>query len=103
MAVKSYEDLMENLNTILGERNDDESLEFIQDMTDTFKDMDSKRGDYTKQQYDELDASWRKRYRERFFSGSANDTPTDSPDDDSDNDKDNRSTSVQIKDLFSKK
>ena len=103
MAVKTVDDLMNNLNTLLGERNDDESLEFIQDFTDTFADMSAHRGDYTKQQYDELDANWRKRYRERFFSGASNDDNEFANNDQSDNDDDDNSSRVQIKDLFSKK
>ena len=103
MAVKSVDDLMNNLNSLLGERNDDESLEFIQDFSDTFADMSANQGEYTKQQYDELDANWRKRYRERFFSGASKDDEEFINNDQSDNDEDDISSRVQIKDLFSKK
>lgn len=102
MAIKSSEDLMNSLNTLLGERDDDEALELIQDFTDTLGDMSKKNGEYTKQQYDELDASWRKRYRERFFSGPAKGDEEFNDRNDSDDDNDDNSTTVQIKDLFTK-
>ena len=102
MAVKSREDLMNSLNNILGERSDDDALEIIQDFTDTFDDMSKHNGEYTKEQYDELDNTWRKRYRERFFSGPAKGEEESDDHDDSDDDNDN-STKVQIRDLFSKK
>ena len=101
MAVKSVQDLMTNLNTILGERDDDEALEFMQDLSDTFNDMSSHKGDYTQEQYDELDSKWRKRYRERFFSGTANTDDESGATDDSNDGNEDRSTSVQIRDLFS--
>lgn len=102
MAIKSSEDLMNSLNALLGERDDDEALELIQDFTDTLGDMSKKNGEYTKQQYDELDASWRKRYRERFFSGPAKGDEEFNDRNDSDDDNDDNSTTVQIKDLFTK-
>ena len=102
MAIKSSEDLMNSLNTLLGERDDDDALELIQDFTDTLDDMSKNRGVYTQQQYDALDASWRKRYRERFFSGPAKGDEAFNDHDDSDDDNDDNSTTVQIKDLFTK-
>lgn len=102
MAIRTVDELTANLNTIIGERDDDEALEFIQDFSDTVGDLSSHRGDYTKQQYDDLDAKWRKRYKERFFRGSSNDDDLHLNDNNDEGETDT-STSISIKDLFTKK
>lgn len=103
MAIKSTEDLMNSLNSLLGESNDDETLELLQDFSDTFDDLSNNRSGYTKQQYEDLDASWRKRYRERFFSGPRKGDEEFENHDDSDEDEKDNSKTVQIRDLFTKK
>ena len=48
----------------------DESISLLEDLSDTFEDLSSQvlqAGDY-KKKYEENDAEWRKRYRDRFFS-----------------------------------
>ena len=48
----------------------DESISLLEDLSDTFEDLSSQVlqvGDY-KKKYEENDAEWRKRYRDRFFS-----------------------------------
>lgn len=66
MAVRTSEELME----VLKEKFDDsdDSLKVIEDFSDTFKDYETKIGEDWKTKYEENDADWRKRYRERFFS-----------------------------------
>ena len=103
MAIKSTEDLMNSLNTFLGDRDDDDALELIQDFTDTLDDLSKNHGGYTQQQYDDLDASWRKRYRERFFSGPHKGDEEFDANDDSNDDEEDNSKTIQIRDLFSKK
>lgn len=102
MAIKSTQDLMNSLNTLLGESNDDETLELLQDFSDTFDDLSKNHGGVTKEEYDKLDASWRQRYRERFFSGPRKGDEEFDNHDDSDDDNDDNSKTVQIKDLFTK-
>lgn len=67
MAVISKDELMNRLNTFLGEDTSDETLSFIEDVTDTIDDYESKTGTDWKQRYDDLDSEWRAKYRERFF------------------------------------
>ena len=69
MAVKTKDELMSSLNTLLGENDSDEALSFIQDMSDTLGDSNVKRIEELEQQVKDVDANWRKRYRETFFSG----------------------------------
>lgn len=70
MSVKPISELLESVNSIIGENNDDSTLEFIGDLSDTlnsFKDSENQI-ETLKREKSELDSSWRKKYRERFFS-----------------------------------
>lgn len=71
MAVLTKEDFMNTLKTKIGEDTSDEAMKFLEDMTDTFNDLESKstsNGEDWKQKYDDLDKSWREKYTARFFS-----------------------------------
>lgn len=71
MAVKTREEILESFKTRFGENTDDESISFLEDVTDTLDDFEKRaNGDGTdwKSKYEENDASWRKKYAERFFS-----------------------------------
>lgn len=71
MAVKTREEILESFKTRLGEKPDDESISFLEDVTDTLDDFEKRaNGDGTdwKIKYEENDANWRKKYTERFFS-----------------------------------
>ena len=71
MAVKTREEILESFRTRLGENPDDESISFLEDVTDTLDDFEKRaKGDGTdwKTKFEENDASWRKKYTERFFS-----------------------------------
>lgn len=82
MPQLNREDFMTRIKAIVGEADDDESLSFIADMTDTFDAM-SQPSDLQA----ELDAEkkahadLRKKYKERFFSGAPADKPNKQPSD----------------------
>ena len=67
MAIISKDELMNRLNTFLGEDTTDETLSFIEDVTDTIEDYESKSSTDWEKRYNDLDNEWRKKYRERFF------------------------------------
>lgn len=71
MAIKSREELLKSLNTLIGDNSSDENLEILEDVTDTLKDYEEKTADQTdwKTMYEQNDADWRKKYKERFLSG----------------------------------
>lgn len=72
MAVRSREEILNSIRERVGEQNDDETITFIEDVTDTFTDLETRaNGDGVnwKEKYEENDASWRKKYTDRFFSG----------------------------------
>lgn len=68
--IKTISDILADANTIIGENNSDNALEFIGNLSDTLNSFsDSEERIKTlEQEKSELDSSWRKKYRERFFS-----------------------------------
>lgn len=85
MAVKNREEILESVRAIVGEQTDDETISFIEDISDTLTDLETKaKGDGTdwKTKYEENDAEWRKKYTERFYSSDHDTDPeTPKPDD----------------------
>ena len=72
MSVLSKEEYMEQVRAIVGDNADDESLAFVENMSDTYDDMEQRAnndGEDWKAKYKENDANWRKKYKERFFGG----------------------------------
>lgn len=71
--VLGRDEFMSRLQARIGEDTSDDAMSFIEDMTDTFNDMETRtsNGDDWKQKYDDLDKSWREKYKARFFEGSA--------------------------------
>lgn len=64
MAVRTRDELITAVNTIIGETPDDNGLSLLEDISDTFASYDDTEDWKTK--YEENDAEWRKRYKERF-------------------------------------
>lgn len=72
MAVLDRDKFFERIKERLGEDDSDETLSYLEDITDTYEDLErrSRREDEEdwKSKYESLDGEWRKRYRDRFFS-----------------------------------
>ena len=68
MAYNSKEEFMGAVQRVVGERDDDEALSFMDEMSDTYDSMTNNQGEDWEQRYKDNDAEWRKRYRERFLS-----------------------------------
>lgn len=82
MAVRTREEILESFKVRLGEKPDDESISFLEDVTDTLDDFEKRaKGDGTdwKSKYEENDANWRKKYTERFFSVEPEQDPKPEP------------------------
>lgn len=69
MAVRTREEILESLRIRVGDSTDDDTLAFIEDVTDTLTDYETRVSDSTnwKEKYEANDAEWRQRYRDRFF------------------------------------
>lgn len=69
MAIKSKDELLASLREKIGEDTSDESIALIEDISDTFSDMETRvveSGNW-KDKYEQNDAEWRQKYTERFF------------------------------------
>ena len=79
MAVLSREDLMKRLNEALGE---DADVSIMEDVADTYDAVaDHSDADEWERRYNENEAAWRKRYRDRFESGTPDPTGTNTEED----------------------
>lgn len=71
MAVLDRDDFFNRIRERLGEDDSEEALSYLEDMTDTWDDLErraSREGEENwEEKYNNLDAEWRKRYRDRFF------------------------------------
>ena len=70
MAVRSREELNSILEELTESRSDDRTLEILEDISDSLDDYERRAGTDWEKKYNDLDASWRERYRQRFFGGS---------------------------------
>ena len=97
MPALSKDQLLSKIKERIGEDTSDEALRFIEDVTDTIDDYESKTKDNTdwKKKYEDNDAEWRKKYKERFFNTPAKDEPEKPPEG-----SDNKPKTYEYKDLF---
>ena len=79
MAVRSKEEILEQVRSLLNENTSDEALALIEDIDDTVSDYETRTKDSTnwKEKYEANDATWRKKYHDRFFNSSSD---VDEPD-----------------------
>ena len=70
--VLNKDEFLASLKDKIGEDTSDESLKFLEDMTDTYDSLSKKAGgEDWEAKYNELDKSWRDKYKARFFESSA--------------------------------
>ena len=79
MAKLSKDELIEKVKKYVGDRTDDETIEIIEDISDS---IDSSDADEWKKKYEENDKMWRDKYISRFFEKNAeeDEDPTDEDD-----------------------
>lgn len=76
MAKLSKDELIEKIKKYVGDRTDDETIEIIEDISDS---IDSSDADEWKKKYNENDKMWRDKYISRFLEKKDDepDTPTE--------------------------
>lgn len=82
MAIKSKAEILELVKARIGDDTSDEALAIIEDVTDTLDDYETRiadSGDW-KARYEQNDADWRKKYKERFFAPTEEPEEIDEPD-----------------------
>lgn len=79
MAKLSKDELIEKVRKYVGDRKDDETIEIIEDISDS---IDSSEADEWKKKYEENDKMWRDKYISRFVEKKEDelDTPTEHED-----------------------
>lgn len=92
MAVLSKDELIEKVKKYVGDRTDDETIEIIEDISDT---LDSSDADEWEKKYKENDKMWRDKYISRF---AEKDEDEDEPDTPSEHDEEKEYNSFE--DLF---
>lgn len=66
MAVRTTQEIIDALKSSFGESPDDTQLAMLEDVSDTFTDLNERSGEDWKTKYEENDKAWRKRYTDRF-------------------------------------
>lgn len=64
MAKLSINELLEKVKAYVGDRTDDETIEIIEDISDSF---DTSDADEWKKKYEDNDKMWRDKYVSRFY------------------------------------
>lgn len=64
MAKLSRDELLEKVKAYVGDRTDDETIEIIEDISDSF---DTSDGDEWRKKYEDNDKMWRDKYVSRFY------------------------------------
>lgn len=104
MAVRTRDEILAAVRCRLGDDTSDDVLAIIEDIDDTFRDYDTRTGEDWKARYDELDAQWRKRYRDRFFQKADNEeTNPEDVKDDNEEDLKEESEVKEFDELFTEK
>lgn len=107
MAVLKKEELFDKIKALVGEKDDDDTLNFLTDLKDTISDFEGKNagdGSDWKAKFEENDKAWRQRYKDAFFSGVA--APLDNNIEDNANNKTTepektKEETINYDDLFS--
>lgn len=84
---KSKEELLKALKDIIGENEEESTISFLEDFTDSFTDNSDELVEIT-EKYNSL----KKRYKDRFFGGNNDDSFEDETEDEE--------KEIKIKDLF---
>lgn len=110
MAKLNSEEFMKSVKAIIGDRDDDEALKFIEDCKDTItgeKDDWKAKYDEVVKEKEELDKGWRAKYKERFYSSDTNINEDNNKDNnehsnplDTRTEEEKRVESITINDLF---
>lgn len=90
MAKVTFAELQEQINAIVGDRQDDDALHLLENAADTLN-----MGEDWRTRYEALDADWRKKYRERFNGGGEEQEPP--------NEQEESPKKITFDDLFEKK
>ena len=78
MAVRTKEEILLSLRANLADETADDSIALIEDISDTLTDAETRAngdGINWEQKYKDNDATWRKKYTERFYNAEVEGVP----------------------------
>lgn len=95
MAKLTKDELIEKVRKYVGDRTDDETIEIIEDISDS---IDSSDADEWRQKFEENDKMWRDKYISRFLEKKEDelDTPTEHEEEEHEEEK----VYISFEDLF---
>lgn len=80
MAIRTRNELIESLKTILQGNTSDEAISILEDVSDTYDSLHNAEQEDWKAKYEENDKNWRDKYTARFYGGESKQSsiqPTD--------------------------
>ena len=83
--VLNNEDFMKSVKAIIGDRTDEESINFMENMNDTYNSLVADKevtNTAWEQKYNALNDTWSKRYKDRFIGGSEQEKEKDGSEED---------------------
>lgn len=89
--VKTKDEIMEEIRAYIGDRSDDETISFVENISDTIDDY-AAHGDYDAKLM-AVEAEWRRKYIDRFMNGGENTSDVETT-------EDGEKTEITIDDLY---
>lgn len=99
MSVLDRDTFLARVRDRIGEATDDDSISFLEDMTDTYESLTANGQEDWKSKYEENDRQWRERYRNRFMDKVED--IKDVVEKDQKDEMEERANNLRIEDLFS--
>lgn len=100
--IKPKDELMADIKSYIGDDTSDESIELIENISDSINSYTAGENEDWKTKYEELDKAWRTKYKERFFSD-VEETKKDEVKIDDIDDEQEEKKSYKYEDLFEEK
>lgn len=103
MAVLGRDEFFERLDSHLTDSTSEEDIQWLEDMTDTYNDLEQRAnggGEDWEQRYYENDRKWKERYRHRFFTSDGGNVGTPSDSGGNGESAEERAKRITIEDLF---
>ena len=82
MAVRSREEIHSQVSILIGDSTTDEAIAFLEDLADTFSDLEGRAnpdGTNWKAEAERIDREWREKYVSRFKTGGGEPEPDPTP------------------------
>lgn len=75
MAVRTHDEIMQAIQERFADDTSDETLQFIEDISDTLNSSVANDNTDWKTRFEENDKMWRQKYKDRFFNGGSDNEP----------------------------